>query len=106
MRVGKTRRGKQPKCFPPEHNEIEFPTPQFCQNLNNLPTLMRKSLDNVAELQKRDLLYPQKNKHDKNTFLAHFHWSLSTLNQDEFSELHYLLVDHVDNFAKHSLDVG
>ena len=63
----------------------KFGFPQICQNPDNLPPLQRKVFDNIAELQKRDLLDPQSNEHDKKTFLAQFVWSRSALNPDQIS---------------------
>ena len=72
LRVGKTKRGREPKRPPPEYDNIWFPTPDICQNPGNLPPLQRTVFDNIVEIQKRDLLDPQNNEHDKKTFLAQF----------------------------------
>ena len=41
----------QPKRPPPDYDKIWFPTPETCQNLENLPSLQRKIYDNITELQ-------------------------------------------------------
>ena len=106
MRVGKTRGGRQPKRPPPEYDKIWFPTPEICQNPDNLPPLQRKIFDNLAELQKRHLLDPQSNEHDKKTFLAQFGWSRSALNPDQISGMQKFLVEFFEILAKHRFDVG
>ena len=92
MRVGKTRGERKLKSPPPEYDKIRFLTLESCQHPDNLPTLRREFFDNIAELQKHDLLDPQKNKHDKKTISAQLHWSHSTLNQNQISKMQKLLV--------------
>ena len=74
MRVGKTRGGRLRKRPPLDYEKIWFPTPETCRNPDNLPSLQGKFFDNIADLQKSDLLDPQNNKQDKKTFLAQFDW--------------------------------
>ena len=106
MRVGKTRGGRQPKGPPLEYDKIWFSTTEICQHPDDLPPIQRKIFNNIAELQKHDLLDPQSNENDKTTFLAQFDWSHSALNRDQISEMQKLLVEYYDIFAKPGFDVG
>ena len=87
MRVGKTRGGRQPIRPPPEYDKIWFATQLACQNADDFPALQRKTFDNIAGLQKRDLLDPQNNERDKKTFLASFDRLLSALKSHQISEM-------------------
>ena len=66
--MGKTRGGRQPRRARPKYHEIWFPTPEYCQKLDNLPTIQGKIFDNISELQQRDFLDPQKIEDDMKTF--------------------------------------
>ena len=97
---------RQPKCPLPDYDRIWFPTPETCQNPENLPPLQRKIFDNISELQQRDSLNPHSNKKDKETFLKQFDWSKSSLNADQIAGMQHLLIEYYDILAKHRFDVG
>ena len=65
LRVRSNRGNRQPKRPLPQYGKIWFPTPETCQNPENLHPLQRKSFDNISELQQRDSLNPQSNEKDK-----------------------------------------
>ena len=44
LRVRNNRSSRQPKCPSPEYDKIWFPTPETCQNPENLPPLQKKYL--------------------------------------------------------------
>ena len=69
LRVRNNRSSRQPKSPSPK---IWFPTPETCQNPENLPPLQKKIFDNISELQQRDSPNPQSNEKEK-----HF-WNSST----------------------------
>ena len=106
LRVRNNRGIRQQKRPLPEHDKISFPTPETCQNPENLPPLQRKNFDNISELQQRDSLNPHSNKKDKETFLKQFDWSKSSLNAAQIAELQHLLIEYHNIFAKHRFDVG
>ena len=106
LRVRNNRGLRQPKRPLPEYDKIWFPTPETCQNPENLPPLQRKRFDNISELQQRDSLNPQSNEKDKETFPKQFDWSKSSLNADQIAEMQHLLIEYYDIFAKHRFDVG
>ena len=106
LRVRNNRGIRQPKRPLPEYDKIWFPTPETCQNPENLPPLQRKFFDNISELQQRDSPNPQSNEKDKETFLKQFDWSKSSLNADQIAETQHLLIEYYEIFAKHRLDVG
>ena len=106
LRVGNNRGIRQLKCPLPEYDKIWFPTPGTCQNPENLPPLQRKILDNISELQQRDSPNPHSNKKDKETFLKQFDYSKLSLNADQIAQMHYLLIEYYDIFAKHRFNVG
>ena len=54
LRVRNNRKSRQPKRPSPENDKIWFPTPETCQNPENLPPLQKKNFDNISELQQRD----------------------------------------------------
>ena len=64
-RVRNNRSSRQPKRPSPEYDKIWFPTPETCQNPENVPPLQRKFFDHISELQQRDSLNPQCNEKDK-----------------------------------------
>ena len=80
LRVKNDRRFRQPKRPLPQNDKIWFPTPETCQNPENLPPLQRKIFDIISELQQRGSLKPQSNEKDKETFLKQLEWSRSSLN--------------------------
>ena len=104
--VRNNRSSRQPKRPSPEYDKTWFPTPETCQNPENLPPLQKKNFDNISDLQQRDSLNPQSNEKDKETFLKQFDWSKSSLNADQIAEMQYLLIEYYDIFAKHRFDVG
>ena len=106
LRVRNNRSSRQPKRPSPEYDKIWFPTPETCQNPENLPLLQREVFDNISELQQRDSLHPQSNEKDKETFLKQFDWLKSSLNADQIAEMQHLLIEYYDTFAKHRFDVG
>ena len=93
LRVRNNRRLRQPKRPLPEYDKSWFPTPETCQNPENLPPRQRKIFDNISELQQRDSLNPQSNEKDKETFLKQFDWSKSSLNANQIAEMQHLLVE-------------
>ena len=101
IQVGKTRGGKQPKRPPPEYDKIWFPTQKTCQILITYLSYREKSIHKMADLQKLDLLDPQKNEHDKEKFLARFNWSRSNLNHDQIFETQKCLLENDETFAEH-----
>ena len=54
LRVRSDRSIRQPERPSLEYDKIWFPTPETCQNPENLPPLQRKIFDNISELQQRD----------------------------------------------------
>ena len=106
LQVRNNRSSRQPKRPSPEYEKIWFPTPETCQNPENLPPLQRKIFDNISELQQRDSLNPQDNEKDKETFLKQFDWSKSSLNAAQTAEMQHLLNEYYDIFAEHRFDVG
>ena len=61
MRVEKTRGERQPTHPPPQYDKTWFPTPETWQKLDKLRTLQKKTFEDVAEMQNRDLPDPQIN---------------------------------------------
>ena len=106
LRVRNNRSSRQPKRPSPEYDKIWFPTPEKCQNPENLPPLQKKIFDNISQLQQRDSINPQCNENDKETFLKQFDWSKSSLNPDQIAEMQHLLIEYFDILAKHRFDVG
>ena len=53
--VSKMKSYRQPSSAPPGYEKIWLPTPKTCHNPENLPLLRRKTYDNLAELQQRNL---------------------------------------------------
>ena len=49
LRVRNNRSSRQPKRPSPEYDKIWFPTPETCQNPENLPPLQQKFFDNISE---------------------------------------------------------
>ena len=104
--TGKNDGKNQPKRPPPEYDKIWFPTPETCQNPENLPPVQRKIYDQLTEFQKSDTLDPVKSTADREKFLKQFNWSKSALTSEQITEIQELLVEYYDIFAKHRFDVG
>ena len=106
LRVRNNRISQQPKRPSPEYEKIWLPTPETCQNPENLPPVQKKIFDNISELQQRDSLNTQSNEKDKETFLKQFDWSKSSSNAAQIAEMQNLLLEYYDIVAKHRFDVG
>ena len=100
MSTGKVHGKNQPKHPPPDYDKIWFPRPETCTNPENLPSLQRKSYDNLTELQQRDTLDPLQNFGDRETFLQQFDWSKSALTAEHIQEMPKFLVEYNDIFCK------
>ena len=87
LRVGKNRRVRQPKRPRHENHKIWFPTPETCQNPEDLPPLQTKFFDNVSDFQQRDPLNPQSNENFQETFLKQFDWTTSSLSAEQISQM-------------------
>ena len=92
LRVRNNRGFRQPKNPPTDYDKIWFPTPETCQNPENLPPTQRKIFEKTSELQQRDSLNTQANEKDKKTFLKQFDWSKSSLTVDQISEMENHLI--------------
>ena len=106
MGTGKVHGKNQPKRPPPYYDKKWFPPQETFPNPENLPSLRRKTYDNITELQQRDTLDPQRNSGDRKTILKQFDWSKCALTAEEIQEMQELLVDSDDDFAKQRFDVG
>ena len=84
--MGKSDDKNQPKRPPPEYDKVWFPTPETCQNPENLPPVQRKLYDHLTELQTRDTLNPIKSSADREKVLKQFDWSKSSLNSDQIRD--------------------
>ena len=68
IQVGKTRGRKQPKRPPLEYDKIWFVTQETCQILITNLSYREKSIHKMVDLQKLDLLDPQKTNTTRKNF--------------------------------------
>ena len=101
------RQGKnQPPRPAPEYEKLWFPTPETCNNPDQLQPLQKEIYDQITRLQHAEKLNPSKSEEDRYQFLEKLPWQNTSLNEDERKQVENLLVEYHDIFAKHRFDVG
>ena len=100
---GKVLQPQKPK---PDYKNLWFPTPETCDNPEQLTPKPRKIYEQLHHFQQLEQKNPKQNEADRNEFLSKFDWKNSVLTSDEISELEHLLIEFEDTFAKHRFDVG
>ena len=91
------RQGKnQPSRPAPEYDKLWFPTPETCDNPDQLPPLQREVYDQILKLQQAERLTPAQNEDDREQFLEKFPWQKSALKKAQRTEIENLLVEYHD----------
>ena len=96
----------QPSRPGPEYSKLLFPTPETCEDPDQLLPLQREIYDQILKLKEAEKLNPQQSNEDQQKILQKFPWESLALTKEQKEQVEQLLIEFHDIFAKHRFDVG
>ena len=89
-----------------QNNTFWFPTPESTGKPEDHTPKQTRILKELNELKDREKLNPQESKESRNKFLKRFDWTDTLLTEMEKQAIEDILVDYLDIFARHRMDIG
>ena len=92
---------------PEQQNDTSwFPTPENPGKLEDHTPIQTRILKELNELQDKEKLNPQESTQSRTNFLKRFDWVDTLLTEMEKQAIEDILVEYLDIFARHRMDIG
>ena len=88
-----------------QDNTFWFPTPENPGKPEDQTPIQTRILNELNELKYKEKLNPQESTESRNKFLKRFGWTGTLLTETEKQTIEDILVDYLDIFARHRLDI-
>ena len=89
-----------------QDNIFWFPTPENPGKPEDHTPVQTRILKELNELKDKEKLDPQESTESRNKFLKRFDWTDTLLTETEKQALEDILVEYLDIFARHRMDIG
>ena len=89
-----------------QNNTFWFPIPENPGKPEDHPPIQTRILKELNELKDKEPLNPQESIDSRNKYLKRFDWTDTLLTETEKQALDDILVDYLDIFARHRMDIG
>ena len=89
-----------------QNNTFWFPTPKNLGTTEDRTPIQTRILTELCELQRREKLNPKDDNESRKEFLKRFDWTDTLLTETEKQAVEDILVEYLDIFARHRMDIG
>ena len=89
-----------------QNNSFWFPTPENPGKPEDQTPIQTRILKQLAELKNKVKLNPEESAESRNKFFKRFEWIETILIELETQAIGDILVDYLDLFARHRVDIG
>ena len=89
-----------------QDNTFWFPTPENHGKPEDHTPIQTRILNELNELKDKEKLNPQESTESRKKFLKRFDWTDTLLTETEKQAIEDILVDYLDIFARHRMDIG
>ena len=90
----------------PQDNTFWFPTPENPGKFEDHTPIQTRILKELNELKYKEKLNPQESTESRTKFLKRFDWTDTLLTEMEKQAIENILVEYLDIFARHRMDIG